>query len=125
MVKRLDAMIAEEADDASALAIPDRQRQAAEIQGDLLAVETWPGSCGQDYRRRSPYGSATSAPPRYWAPNSSPFQRATDVDQAPSTVHHRGTGMTRDVQPGTGLPAQAPRRRANRPWRMQSWRMQP
>jgi hypothetical protein len=39
MVKRLDAMIAEEADDAAALSITDRQRQAAQIQGDLLSVE--------------------------------------------------------------------------------------
>jgi hypothetical protein len=39
MVKRLDAMLAEEADDASALSIPDRRGQALQIQSDLLAAE--------------------------------------------------------------------------------------
>jgi len=38
MVKRLDAMLAEEADDASVLSIPDRQGQALQIQSDLLAA---------------------------------------------------------------------------------------
>jgi hypothetical protein len=38
MIKRLGAMIAEEADDSAALSIPDRQRQAAQVQSDLLAT---------------------------------------------------------------------------------------
>ena len=39
LIKRFDTLIAEEADDASALSIPDRQRQAAQVQSDLLAAE--------------------------------------------------------------------------------------
>jgi hypothetical protein len=49
MLKRLDGMLAEEADDASALSIAERQTQSAQIAGDLLSVErdlaalTWRG----------------------------------------------------------------------------------
>ena len=39
MTKKLDAILAEEADDSAALSIPDRQRQIATVQSDLLAVE--------------------------------------------------------------------------------------
>jgi hypothetical protein len=39
MIKRLDTMIGDEADDSAALSIPDRQRQAAQVRSDLLAAE--------------------------------------------------------------------------------------
>jgi hypothetical protein len=49
MLKWLDGMLAEEADDASALSIAERQTQSAQIVGDLLSIErdlaalTWRG----------------------------------------------------------------------------------
>jgi hypothetical protein len=39
MIARLDALISEEADDKAALSTADRQRQAAQMQGHLLAIE--------------------------------------------------------------------------------------
>ena len=39
IIQKLDGLLTEEADEASALSIPDRQRQAVQIQSDLLAVE--------------------------------------------------------------------------------------
>jgi hypothetical protein len=39
MIARLDALISEEADDKAALSTADHQRQAAQVQGDLLAIE--------------------------------------------------------------------------------------
>ena len=39
LIKQLDALIAEESDDAAALSIADRERQTAVVQADLLAAE--------------------------------------------------------------------------------------
>ena len=68
MVKRLDAMLAEEADDASVLAIPDRQGQALQIQSDLLPPSvTWPGLCGVGSRKGCPCGfRKVLAQLRFW-----------------------------------------------------------
>jgi hypothetical protein len=42
MIKKLDLMLAEEADDGAALSGVDRQRQAAHVGGDLLSTERDP-----------------------------------------------------------------------------------
>jgi hypothetical protein len=101
MVKRLDAMIAEEADDASALAIPDRQRQAAQIQGDLLAVErdpawfTWAG-----LSQGLPVWFGEISPAAILATRYAPTdQRRRIKPRAWRHQHHRRTAMTRDVEP--------------------------
>ena len=39
LIKQCETLLAEESDEASALSIPDRQRQGLQIQSDLLAVE--------------------------------------------------------------------------------------